>query len=354
MTFDPTRRDLMAGLAVAAIGASGAHAQEAQPLRRFAFGACARQNKDQPVWLSVAAEAPELFVFLGDCVYGDTNDPEELGGKYAQLAGKPEFQALRKTTPFLTIWDDHDYGTNDCGVEHPNKDNSRAQFCDFWGVPPDSDRRRRADGIYTSELIGPPGQDVRFIVPDLRWNRTKLRRPAGFAGVAATYLAGQIASGREVRGPYRASREDAATMIGEAQWAWLEAEFAKPAALRVLCSSLQVLSEGSGWEAWENYPADLARLLELVGDAQNVVILSGDVHYGEISKLDRNGAPPLWEVTSSGITESDPLLPNRRRVAAHKGRNFGLVDIDWPARSLDLHVRGAGGEASIAQRVAFG
>lgn len=351
MSLELSRRDVVAGLASAAI--APLLPDNAAPLARFAFGACGRQNKPQPIWDAIAATQPGLFLFIGDCVYGDTTDPAELRAKYAELAAKPQFRAFREKTPFLTMWDDHDYGTNDCGAEHPNKTDSRAQFCDFWGVAADSERRTRAEGIYTSQTVGPPGQEVQFILPDLRWNRTKLRRPAGFAGVAATWVAGQVIQGVPVRGPYRESHADDASMIGETQWRWLEAEFAKPAALRIFCSSLQVLAQGSGWEAWENYPKDLARLEKLIGDAGNVVLLSGDVHYGELMKMERANAPALWEITSSGITESDPFLPNRRRFASYKGQNFGIVDIDWPARQIDATVRDAAGEVQLRACVPF-
>jgi alkaline phosphatase D len=350
-----TRRDalLTAGAALL-VGEAHAQAPEIAPLTRLAFGACARQNKDQPIWDEVLKVAPELFVFLGDNVYGDTHDPAELRAKYAALGAKPGFQKLKASTPMLAMWDDHDYGKNDSGAEHPTKHESRAAFCDFWEEPADSPRRTQDGGIFASTMIGPPGREVQFILPDLRWNRTKLRRPGGFPLVAGTWIAGQIFRSAEVKGPYRPSRDETATMIGEAQWAWLEAEFQKPAALRILGSSLQVLARGSGWEAWENFPKDAARLEKLIGDATNVVLLSGDVHYGEISKRDRANAPPLWELTSSGLTESDPSLINHRRVSVYdKGPNFGVVEIDWTAHSVKLQVIDGGGVARIEQSIPF-
>ncbi len=352
MTTDFTRRGAMAGAGAAALVGT-AKADEVAPLTRIALGACGRQNKDQPIWDAMLAAKPEFFVFLGDCVYGDTHDPAELRAKYQMLADKPGFKSFREATPFLTIWDDHDYGKNDTGANHPTKNESREAFCDFWDIPADSPRRTRSDGVYASTIVGPPGQEVQIIVPDLRWNRTKLRRPFGFPGVAASYIAGQIMPVAEIRGPYAASKDPAATMLGEAQWVWLEEELKKPAALRLIGSSLQVLAKGSGWEGWENYPADVARLHKAIGAANNVILLSGDVHYGEISKFDRDGAAPLWELTSSGITESDPLLPNKRRVKAKTGRNFGVVEIDWEARTVDLQVRDEAGATQISERVAF-
>ena len=46
-----------------------------------------------------SASRPELFLFLGDNVYGDTRDMAQLRAKYAELARQPGFTQLRATTP---------------------------------------------------------------------------------------------------------------------------------------------------------------------------------------------------------------------------------------------------------------
>jgi alkaline phosphatase D len=97
-------------------------------LTRIAFGSCAKQSKDQPIWDAVLATKPELFVFLGDNIYGDTRDMKELRAKYAQLAAKPGFQRLRASTPLLATWDDHDFGEDDAGADYPMKEESRRSF----------------------------------------------------------------------------------------------------------------------------------------------------------------------------------------------------------------------------------
>ena len=38
---------------------------------RIAFGSCAKQWEPQPVWDAVAAAKPDLFLFIGDAIYGD-------------------------------------------------------------------------------------------------------------------------------------------------------------------------------------------------------------------------------------------------------------------------------------------
>ena len=82
----------------------------AQPLTRIAFGSCAEQGKPQPIWDAVLATEPELFVFLGDNVYGDTRERAVLERAYAKLAAQPGFRRWRpgmtttsaKTTPAAT------------------------------------------------------------------------------------------------------------------------------------------------------------------------------------------------------------------------------------------------------------
>ena len=84
--------------------------EEASPLTRIALGSCARQKEPQPIWDSVVKARPDLFLFLGDNIYGDSRDMDVLRAKYAQLAEKPGFQKLRAACPILAVWDDHDYG----------------------------------------------------------------------------------------------------------------------------------------------------------------------------------------------------------------------------------------------------
>ncbi|MFN3229321.1 MAG: hypothetical protein ACK41P_05650, partial [Asticcacaulis sp.] len=43
-------------------------------LTRIAFGSCAKQSKDQPIWDAIAAQKPDLMLMLGDNVYLDTRD----------------------------------------------------------------------------------------------------------------------------------------------------------------------------------------------------------------------------------------------------------------------------------------
>lgn len=357
-----TRRDaLAAGAGAVALAAMpGAEASpradavSSASLSRIAFGACAKESKEQPIWDAVIAAKPDLFIFLGDNIYADTRDPEVMRAKYAQLAERPGFRKLKETTPILAIWDDHDYGEDDAGADYPMKEESRRQFCDFWGESVSSPRRSR-DGIYASYIFGPKGRRVQVILPDLRWNRTPIRKIDLGSLTYNDWAKALAAEGAEVPGPYERIPDADATMIGEAQWRWLEEQFAEPADVRIFGSSLQVIADFPGWEAWINYATDHQRLFETIRRqrAEGLVCISGDTHYGEISLLDVNTPYPIWDATSSGLTEVWPVTPpNSRRIGeVWRDRNFGLIDIVWKRRSLLLAIRDEVGAERLRQTV---
>lgn len=343
------RRMLLGGLAGASALASVATPARAVPPRsdtaitRIAFGSCCRETKEQPIWDRVNAWDPELFIFLGDNIYGDTEDMDVLRGKYAKLAAKPGFRELSRKAQVIATWDDHDYGVNDGGSEYPKKAESRAAFLDFWGVPADHPRRSHS-GIYGAYYFGPPGRRVQVILPDNRTFRSPL---LGYSVEP------------EDRGQYIGNPDPAATMLGAEQWDWLEAEMRQPADLRIFASSTQVLPDAPGYEAWINFQADHQRLLDLIDFAQieNLVIISGDTHYAELSQQSDGVPYPLLELTSSGLTEVWPVFgPNRLRIAqAPLEPNYGRITIDWDSNdpSLLLEVETLSGQVAIRQRVAL-
>src|SRR5258707_14083938 len=112
----PVRLCLLLAACLAA-PAAGRAADDKKPLSRIAFGSCAHQDRDQPIWGPIVKEKPELFLFIGDAIYADTEDMEVMRKKYKALAAKPGYQKLLETCPVLATWDDHDYGGEDVGAE---------------------------------------------------------------------------------------------------------------------------------------------------------------------------------------------------------------------------------------------
>ena len=300
------------------------HANQVKPLSKIYFGSCGKQYKPMPIFDAIVADQPDLFVFLGDNIYGDTEDMSELQAKYDTLGNHPGFKKLQASTPLIAIWDDHDYGENDAGKDYPQKEASRKIMLDFWQEPKDSARYQR-DGIYTSYFYGEGDKTVHIILPDLRWNRDKLHQVGKF-----NYVTKRMPNNM---GPYQVSPVEDASMLGERQWQWLEAELKKPATIKIIASSLQLLPEFTGWESWANFPSDRNRLLNLIKqeNISGVMMISGDTHWGEISKVSAEGLYPLWEVTSSGLSEKwKDVSPNKHRQGEYTHDvNYGFIEIDW-------------------------
>jgi len=313
-----------------------------EPLSRIAFGSCANESRPQPIWDSINELNPQLFIFTGDNVYADTADPVKLRRSYEELAAIPGFAKLREICPVIGTWDDHDYGKNDAGAEFEGKEAAKEAFMEFFGTPEDSPLRKRG-GVYDAKIYGPEGKRVQVILLDTRWFRGPIRKMTKDELRAARAESGKKA------GRYLPDEESDSTILGEEQWAWLAEELKKPAELRLLVSSIQVLALDHGWEKWGNLPKERKKLLDLIRDtATNVVILSGDRHSSDISLLppETDGGPfyPLYDITSSGLNQTGLTdEPNRFRVAGeevYNQPNFGWVEIDWdqedPAIKLEI------------------
>ena len=78
-----------------------------QSLHRIAFGSCAEQNRPQPIWSAIVAGRPDLFLFLGDTVYCETENMDELRAAYTRLATVPGFKALKRQCPILATTSPH-------------------------------------------------------------------------------------------------------------------------------------------------------------------------------------------------------------------------------------------------------
>ena len=304
------------------------------PLSRISFGSCAKQDQPQPIWEAIVAGQPELFVFLGDNIYGDSSEIDVLRAKYALLNEQPGFKRLRQVCPVVATWDDHDYGKDDAGAEFTMRRESQQVFLDFLGVEK-SDPRRTQEGVYWSKIFGPSGKRVQVILLDARYFRGPLKKG---------YDAREPGEG--FRGKYGPNTDDDATVLGDVQWAWLAEQLKISAEVRVIGSSYQVLSNRHGSEMWGNFPQERERLLRLLRDshAGGIVMISGDRHLAELatlSKIDEFSIGyPLHEATSSslnapsgnltkaGVRFANEINPYRAGLTFFDV-NYGNILIDW-------------------------
>jgi alkaline phosphatase D len=339
------RREVLVAGAAALAGCASADTPDAVRVR-IGVASCADQDKPQPVWDAALAERPDFFVFAGDNVYASEQpfDIERLRQAYDALERHANFERLRAAVPQLAIWDDHDYGLNDGGAAFAHKQASKDELLRFWRVGADDPRRTR-EGLYHAQTIERAGGRVQVIALDTRWFRSPLK---------ITDQRG--APGKE---RYLPDADPAKTLLGEAQWRWLEARLRESADVRVIVSSIQCVVEGHGWERWGNLPAERERLYRLIRDtgARGVVVVSGDRHIGAIYRQQGGALPyPLHEMTSSGVTHPWASAkedgPNRLGPLVTV-QHYGVVDIDFAARRLALSLRGTTNQVLLEHRIAF-
>ncbi|XP_058073294.1 uncharacterized protein LOC131222293 isoform X5 [Magnolia sinica] len=282
---------------------------------RIAFGSCANQSAPQPIWNAIVNYDPQLFIWLGDNIYGDIRRPFKFFGKertigpwknvprfvptseqdmqlrYKEAKSNPGYSRLRRQAQVIGTWDDHDYGLNDAGKEFSGKNVSQRLMLDFLDEPQDSPRRKQA-GVYASYMFGPERKRVKVIS-----NHSATTGPLFYI------------------------------------------------------------------ESWGRFPKERDRLYKLIDNSKRdgVFFISGDVHFGEIARYDCGCQYPLYEITSSGLTQAVEkavlppfaflvrvgawLTPTTMRVFDQKCRhrsctigqpNFGAIEIDWDAAPVTL------------------
>lgn len=305
-----------------------------EPLTRIAFGSCNRQAEPQPLWNDIRAANPDLWIWLGDNIYADTKDMTAMASMYARQQRHSGYRALRQQTPVIGTWDDHDYGANDAGRLYPKRDSSQQLFLDFLGVPENHPRRER-DGVYSAHTFGPPGKQVKVILLDTRYHRDPLTP--------------------NTTSDQRYVPNEEGDILGDEQWAWLEEELrTSDAQIHLIGTSIQAIPEQHNWEKWANFPQSRERFFDVLRrtEAPGVLLLSGDRHHAELSRMEDPLDYPLYELTASGLTHHAPKHnePNRHRLGRPLiALNYGLITIDWNAEpvTLRLQVRGANNEPRI-------
>lgn len=298
-----------------------------KPLERLTFASCHKEARKAPALEVIAEWKPDVFLWMGDTIYGDSEDPAVLRAKYKLVSEKPRYQEIAKSATILATWDDHDYGKNDAGKEFAAKEASQEAFLDFLRIPKESPRRQQ-EGVYHFQDFGPEGQQVRIILLDTRYHRD----PIGSDG----------------------------DLLGDKQWEWLQKVLTEsPAEVNLLVSSIQVLAADHRFEKWSDFPKEKSRLFKLLAhpDSPPVLMLSGDRHLAEIS-LDAKSLPyPLYDVTSSSLNSSfggSPDEVNRLRIGENYGRNnYGTLELDWSGKSpvVTAVIRDQDGKAQRTQRI---
>jgi alkaline phosphatase D len=294
---------------------------------RISFGSCNRQDAPQPLWKPILADKPDLWIWMGDNIYGDSPVMDTLRAKYSRQNGVVDYQALKASTPIVGVWDDHDYGINDGGTYFVQKKQSRDLMFDFLDVPQGAAERKR-EGGYAAHTYGEGEQQVKVILLDGRYFRDTLARVERVYQINST---GQI--------------------LGNAQWKWLEKELkSSTAKVNFIVSGIQILPTEHAYEKWANFPQEREKLLNLIANSgvQNPILLSGDRHIAEIMKLVDSRFPKgIYEVTSSGLTHTWSGIAEEKnsfRVSDLVAKlNYGLASFDWAKNEVLIEIKGENG-----------
>ena len=285
------------------------------PEINFALGSCVYVNEtsnDRPgrpygdkyeVFNSILAKKPDFMMWLGDNVYLREPDFGTRNGifhRYRHTRSLKEMQPLLASVHNYAIWDDHDYGPNDSDASYVNKKISEEAFNKYWGNP-------------NTNVVGNGGVtgmfqwgDIEFFLLDNRYHRS---------------------SNSQVT-PNRA-------YLGKEQLDWLiQALTASRAPFKFVCLGGQVINSAEVFENYATYPEERDELLKRIQDEkiEGVIFFSGDRHHTEISKMEREGAYPLYDITCSSITSGShkpDAEDNKYQVAntTYYDRNFGMMTI---------------------------
>jgi alkaline phosphatase D len=309
-----------------------------QEVTTIAFGSCSDQKRPQPLWDDILASKPQVWVWIGDNVYGDTENMDTLKAKYNKQKSNPVYQKLIQSSIVVGVWDDHDYGVNDGGKEYPKKKESQQLMLDFMGVKQNSPLRKQ-EGAYSVNTFGKKGHQVKVILLDGRYFRDPLKK-----------------NGRDnVPDP-------SGDILGEAQWKWLEQELtSSDADAHIIGCGIQFLPEEHPYEKWANFPTARKRLLDLFAKTKpkGVILISGDRHIAEISRVQLPGLGyELFDITSSGLTHvSKPHEePNQHRAGEMVTKlNYGLITYHWDSKPLraTVNIKGDSSSIYLTQEIKF-
>ncbi len=318
----------------------------------IAFGSCAYINEeggydrlnsppygaDYRIFEAIHETAPDLFIWLGDNAYYREPDWTSRSGmihRWTHSRSIPELRPLLATVPHYAIWDDHDYGPNDAGREFWNKALATEIFTLFHGNP--TAGLPEIPGIFTYFAWG----DVHFYLLDNRTHRT-------------------VADLNPVPFGYRRQQ------FGKAQIDWLvelmkyhrnQSVSSYPATFSVVAAGSQILSPHSR-DSLQHCPEEWHYLFDRLAaeELHDVIFLTGDVHFSEVSRMvyrgggspgvmGRSGQPGrdyvFWEITSSPLTAGPwagpPASANPYRVDIFPGeadrvgqRNFATLTFEGP------------------------
>ena len=262
--------------------------------------------ENERMWDTIGAIEPRALLLLGDNVYiDDPETPEMQRFHYYRRQSQPEWGKLAKTVPIYSIWDDHDFTTNDGwggpDIEKPSwKRDVWEIYKENWDNPYYGGGKENP-GCWFDFRIG----DVHFIMIDGRYYR-------------------------------ESPKDETPSMLGPVQMKWLEKTLTeKPATFTVICTNVPMapkVKPGSK-DTWDGYPEERSSIYQFIADQKipGVFILSADRHRSDAYKVDTeiNGMYPLFEFSSSRLTNQHVhKLIDHSLFGYNAKQSFGKIDFD--------------------------
>lgn len=313
---------------------------EELPEFKLAFGSCNyindpttdvdKKGGDYHIFESIAKERPDMMFWLGDNIYlrpGEWDSNTGFAYRYTHSRNIPEMEELLASVIHYATWDDHDYGPNDSDRSYIHKDMAREWFMRFWANP--------NYGLTGYGLPGPSGittsftwGDVDFFFLDNRYFRSPQKRKSGDK-----------------------------TVLGKEQLNWLiDALVFSEANVKVVVLGslfLSNMSHHKNQNYISNYAEERAYLLSKIEEEnlQNILFLTGDKHFSEISHFVNARRNSIYEFTSSPLTASANTREDQNTYRLEgswvQERNFGLVEFrgkTFEEREVVMKIMNADGE----------
>lgn len=263
----------------------------------FHIGSCALKAFPFYLWsfqiFSTMEKRPtDFMIWTGDHVYmlkpWQWESENAMRKAYRNQRNSTRLKSYMSSRPQYAIWDDHDFGPNNAGSEFVNKDTALKVFREMWP----NQSYASNEGVYHTFIH----KEAQFFLTDGRYFK-----------IPDTQL------------------------LGEKQLHWLCEELKKSTAtFKFVCMGIQAVSDCE-FENFRKYPEEYNYFMKFIQEnkIEGIVFFSGDVHFSEVSRLERDRAYPLYDFTISPLT-SFPInffTTNTYRIddTKHNVNNFGEV-----------------------------
>lgn len=234
---------------------------EDKPIQTIAFSAGVNTEPPQPMWATIEKNNPELMLLA--------TSPAPT----KNLIKTPEYRSIREKVPFMAGWFNYDYS---------RKNEIKNDFVRSWPYAKNMIPENQ-EGFYHSKIFGTKNNLIHVIISDLHESKD---------------IANQLS--------------------------WLETEFKKPAALKILACNTEYRE----------------KLLELIKKTKtkNIILIPNDQPVATMEKTEIKDLGPIYEVVPV-TTVNSPIRNISAETPLVPSLNFGLIKIDWATRVAQLEIR---------------